>query len=162
MNHTYRVGFPKYQSTKSPTYQRVRYQTQSKVPNTIMRPYIFVTRFLDGPRFEAYHLDTPQDKQQPLCYSQAKQCSQRRGQGARNRTGAIGCVIERDGYSSLFNQNFVSCFNNTFFFDSLKPIRPLTDSFKKHVCNLYIDRLYSIFAGKFFFLALTADREVER
>jgi hypothetical protein len=47
------VGFPKYQNTEYPKYQK------SKVPNTIMRPYIFVTRFLDGPRLEAYHLDTP-------------------------------------------------------------------------------------------------------
>ena len=42
MNHTYRVGFPKYQSTKHPYQKR-------KVPNTIMSlMYIFVTRFLPG------------------------------------------------------------------------------------------------------------------
>ena len=42
MNHTYRVGFPKYQKTENPKYQK------SKVPNTTIRPYIFVTRFLTG------------------------------------------------------------------------------------------------------------------
>ena len=39
MNRTYGVDLPKYQSTENPKYQK------SKVPNTLMRPYIFVTRF---------------------------------------------------------------------------------------------------------------------
>lgn len=38
--HIYRVGFPKYQDTDNPKYQK------SKATNTIMRPCIFVTRFL--------------------------------------------------------------------------------------------------------------------
>ncbi len=39
MNRTYRVELPEYQNTENPKYQK------SKVPNTLMRPYIFVTRF---------------------------------------------------------------------------------------------------------------------
>jgi len=39
MNHTYGVELPEYQNTENPKYQ------MSKVPNTLMRPYIFVTRF---------------------------------------------------------------------------------------------------------------------
>jgi hypothetical protein len=38
MNRTYGVELPKYQSTENPKYQK------SEVPNTLMRPYIFVTR----------------------------------------------------------------------------------------------------------------------
>ena len=39
MNHTYEVELPKYQNTENLKYQK------SKVPNTLMRPYVFVTRF---------------------------------------------------------------------------------------------------------------------
>jgi hypothetical protein len=39
MNRTYGVELPKYQNTENPKYQK------SKVPNTLMRPYIFVTGF---------------------------------------------------------------------------------------------------------------------
>jgi len=38
MNRTYGVELPKYQSIENPKYQKI------KVPNTLMRPYIFVTR----------------------------------------------------------------------------------------------------------------------
>jgi hypothetical protein len=39
MNRAYGVELPNYQNTESPKYQK------SKVPNTLMRPYIFVARF---------------------------------------------------------------------------------------------------------------------
>ena len=38
MNRTYGVELPEYQNTENPKNQK------SKVPNTLMRPYIFVTR----------------------------------------------------------------------------------------------------------------------
>ena len=49
MNRTYGVELPKYQSTENPKYQK------SKVSNTLMRPYIFVSRL------EVYRLDTSHD-----------------------------------------------------------------------------------------------------
>ena len=48
MNRTYGVELPEYQNTENPKYQ------MSKVPNTLMRPYIFVSRFWTG--YEWIHI----------------------------------------------------------------------------------------------------------